>query len=226
MKLSGFAAGPFQTNCYVLLSEESREAVVIDPGMGAYEPVTEFLTREQATLTAVVCTHGHLDHTRDAARFDVPVYIHPDDEFMLDGGLGLPESTRQLFDAAFMQTPREVRSLLDAHSLTLADTTFTVRHAPGHSPGSVLLVEDVAEAKTEAAGETGPLVFSGDVLFRGAIGRTDFEHSDPAAMRASLRGPVWDLDDACVVLPGHGPTTVMGQERATNPFLLQANPDR
>ena len=173
-----------------------------------------------------VCTHGHLDHTRDAARFDVPVYIHPDDEFMLDGGLGLPDSTRQLFDATSMQPPREVRSLLDAYSLTLADTTFTVRHAPGHSPGSVLLVEDAAEEKTETAGETGPLVFSGDVLFRGAIGRTDFEHSDPAAMRASLRGPVWDLDDTCVVLPGHGPTTVMGQERATNPFLLQANPDR
>lgn len=218
MKLSGFPAGPYQTNCYVVLSEQSDEAVIIDPGMGAYDRASNILRQAGATVVAVILTHGHLDHTRDAARFGVPVYIHEGDEFMLAGGEGLPENTRTLYDAASMTLPSEIRMLVDGESFTLADTTFTVRHAPGHSPGCVLL-------ETEYKEEPGP-VFSGDVLFRGSIGRTDFAHSDPDAMRASLRGPVWDLDDAASILPGHGPATTMGQERRTNPFLLQANPDR
>ena len=218
MKLSGFAAGPYQTNCFVVCGERSREAVIIDPGMGAYEHVMRIVEQAGATPAAVLLTHGHLDHTRDAARFDVPVYIHPEDEFMLDGGKGLPENSRTLFDAASMELPKEVRPLDDGTTLSFADTTFTVRHAPGHSPGSVLLL-------TEYEGQAGP-VFSGDVLFRGSIGRTDFANSDPEAMRATLRGPVWDLSDELAILPGHGPTTTMGQERASNPFLLQANPDR
>lgn len=218
MKLSGFAAGPYQTNCYVVCSEHSGEAAIIDPGMGAYERAMRIIKQAGATPAAVLLTHGHLDHTRDAARFGVPVYIHPEDEFMLAGGEGLPEKSRMLFDAASMELPNEVRPLTDGATLHFADANFSVRHAPGHSPGSVLLL-------TDAEGQSGP-VFSGDVLFRGSIGRTDFAHSDPEAMRASLRGPVWALDDAAAILPGHGPTTTMRQERATNPFLLQANPER
>ena len=103
--------------------------------------------------------------------------------------------------------------LEDGQALQVAGVELRVVHAPGHSPGCVMLVAD-------------DVVFSGDVLFRGSIGRTDLPDSDPEQMRQSLRDPVWDLSDELQVLPGHGPATTVAQERATNPYLRQANADR
>ena len=212
MKIAGFATGPFQTNCYVLINEHDSEAVVIDPGYGAYERVNAMLAEEGVRPAAVVLTHGHIDHTRDAAAFAVETFLHPADHFMLDRGAGLSEETLRLHDAQHM-APVDHLTDLEEGPLEVAGIRFTATHAPGHSPGCVML-------------ETEEVVFTGDVLFKGSIGRTDFDHSDHGAMMASLRGPVWRLDDALTVLPGHGPATTMGQERATNPFLLQANAGR
>ncbi len=215
MRLTGFAAGPFQTNCYVGVNEETKKAFVVDPGMGAHERVLQIVEETGAELEAVVLTHGHIDHTRDAGAFGLPTYIHPADQYMLDGGRGLGEQTLALHDVANMAP---VEDIVDMPAvLDVAGIRLSTLHAPGHSPGCVMLVAQLAEAG---------VVFSGDVLFRGSIGRTDFDHSDPDAMRESLRGPVWDLDDALHVLPGHGPTTTVAHERATNPFLLQANAGR
>lgn len=211
MRIAGFAAGPFQTNCYVVAHGD--RAFVIDPGLGAHEAVSQMAQEQGLTVEAVVLTHGHIDHIRDAAAFGVETFIHPADAFMLLRGEGVSEQARQLYDASAMPPIDNPTPLEDGQTLTVAGVDLRIVHAPGHSPGCVMLVAD-------------EVVFSGDVLFRGSIGRTDLPDSDPAQMQESLRGPVWDLDDELQVLPGHGPATTVAQERATNPYLRQANADR
>ena len=211
MRIAGFAAGPFQTNCYVVSNGD--RAFVIDPGLGAHEAVSQLVQEQGLTVEAVVLTHGHIDHIRDAAAFGVETFIHPADAFMLLRGEGVSEQARQLYDASAMPPIDNPTHIEDGQTLTVAGVELRVVHAPGHSPGCVMLVAD-------------GVVFSGDVLFRGSIGRTDLPDSDPEQMRESLRGPVWDLDDELQVLPGHGPATMVAQERATNPYLRQANSDR
>lgn len=211
MRIAGFAAGPFQTNCYVVSNGD--RAFVIDPGMGAHEAVSKLAQEQGLTVEAVVLTHGHIDHIRDAAAFGVETFIHPADAFMLLRGEGVSEQARQLYDASAMPPIDNPTHIEDGQTLTVAGVELRVVHAPGHSPGCVMLVAD-------------EVVFSGDVLFRGSIGRTDLPDSDPEQMQESLRGPVWDLDDELQVLPGHGPATTVAQERATNPYLRQANADR
>lgn len=211
MRIAGFAAGPFQTNCYVVSNGD--RAFVIDPGLGAHEAVSQLVQEQGLTVEAVVLTHGHIDHIRDAAAFGVETFIHPADAFMLLRGEGVSEQARQLYDASAMPPIDNPTHIEDGQTLTVAGVELHVVHAPGHSPGCVMLVAD-------------GVVFSGDVLFRGSIGRTDLPDSDPEQMRQSLRGPVWDLGDELQVLPGHGPATTVAQERAANPYLRQANADR
>ena len=211
MRIAGFAAGPFQTNCYVVSNGD--RAFVIDPGLGAHEAVSQMAQEQGLNVEAVVLTHGHIDHIRDAAAFGLETFIHPADAFMLLRGEGVSEQARQLYDASAMPPIDNPTHIEDGQTLTVAGVELRVVHAPGHSPGCVMLVAD-------------EVVFSGDVLFRGSIGRTDLPDSDPEQMRESLRGPVWELDDELQVLPGHGPATTVAQERATNPYLRQANADR
>lgn len=212
MQISGFAAGPYKTNCY-LLAHEGR-AVVIDPGMHTHDRVVEFLAQDSLSLDKIVLTHGHIDHTRDAGqlarRFNVPVHLHAADHFMLESG-GVSEKAAVLFDMAGMTPIPDLRELVPGESLDLVGESFAVSHAPGHSPGSVLL-------------HTDQLCFSGDVLFQGAIGRTDLLGSDPDAMITSLRTRVLTLADQVRVLPGHGGLTTMRAERAENPFLKGLTP--
>lgn len=208
MKITGFAAGPYQTNCCVITHE--GQATVIDPGMNTMGTVARILTQQKATLTQVLLTHGHIDHTRDAAAIAnahrVPLYIHEADAFMLAAGDGVSEESKILFDAANLAQPNDLRYLADMDTLTIGGEQFTVRHAPGHSPGSVMFVGQ-------------EVVFSGDVLFGGSIGRTDLPDSSPAQMEQSLKNVVLSLDDALQVLPGHGPATTIRAERHGNPFL-------
>ena len=211
MRITGFAAGPFQTNCYVVANDD--RAIVIDPGLGAHDVVARLADEKGFTVEAVVLTHGHIDHIRDAAAFGVETFVHPADAFMLLRGDGVSEQARELHDASGMQPIDNPTPLADGQVLTVAGLQLRVVHAPGHSPGCVMLVGD-------------GVVFSGDVLFRGAIGRTDLPDSDPAQMHESLRGPVWELADELQVLPGHGAATTVAHERATNPFLREANAGR
>ena len=211
MRITGFAAGPFQTNCYVVANGD--RAIVIDPGLGAHDVVARLADEKSFTVEAVVLTHGHIDHIRDAAAFGVETFVHPADAFMLLRGDGVSEQARELHDASGMQPIDNPTPLADGQVLTVAGLQLRVVHAPGHSPGCVMLVGD-------------GVVFSGDVLFRGAIGRTDLPDSDPAQMHESLRGPVWELADELQVLPGHGAATTVAHERATNPFLREANAGR
>ncbi|WKD59186.1 MBL fold metallo-hydrolase [Corynebacterium caspium] len=208
MQIMGFPAGPYKTNCYLVCSD--THAAVIDPGMHAANYVREVLADKNLKLDKIVLTHGHVDHTRDAAElaaeFQAPVYIHPADAFMLVDGSGVSERSLLLFNCAEMVPITDPTALIDGQSISLAGSEFMVHHAPGHSPGSVLLVN--AE-----------VAFTGDVLFRGSVGRTDLPHSNPGDMLDTLAGPVWNLANELAILPGHGATSSMRRERATNPFL-------
>ncbi len=216
MQIAGFTAGPFGTNTYVVTaSGENPEAFVVDPGKDSHAQVQKLIDDAGARLTAVVLTHGHIDHTRDCAEFGVPVYIHPDDEVMLDPKWGAPGDFGRIFEVDSMKQPDDLRHLKAGETMTFAGMDFRIVHAPGHSPGSSLLI---------AADEE--VVFAGDVLFAGSIGRTDLPLGDPAAMDRTLAGPVWDLDDSLNVLPGHGPATTVAQERTTNPYLSAAGRSR
>lgn len=214
MQLSGFTAGPFQTNTYVVVGEDNR-AFVVDPGMGSADKVRDLLGQVGAELECVVLTHGHIDHTRDCGEFGVPVYIHPDDKIMLDPQWGAPGTFAQVFRTDEMTMPTDLRDLEAGTTMIFAGIDFRLVHAPGHSPGSTILVNDEFS-----------VAFSGDVIFAGTIGRTDLPLGDPEAMTRSLAGPVWDLDDSLNLMPGHGPTTTMEQERRANPYLIDAGRSR
>lgn len=224
MQIAGFTAGPFGTNTYVVINAGGGadteggmkpEAFVIDPGKDSAAHVRKTVEDAGAELVAVVLTHGHIDHTRDCAEFGLPVYIHPDDEVMLDPKWGAPGDFGRIFEVDSMKQPGDLRHLEAGETMTFAGMDFRIVHAPGHSPGSSLLIAQEED-----------VVFAGDVLFAGSIGRTDLPLGDPAAMDRTLAGPVWDLDDALTVLPGHGPATTVAQERATNPYLSAAGRSR
>jgi glyoxylase-like metal-dependent hydrolase (beta-lactamase superfamily II) len=197
--------------------------VVIDPGQHAGAPLAETLARHSLTPVAVLLTHGHLDHTFSAgevcAAHDVPAWIHPGDRHMLvDPGTGMSAQANAVFGGrAPEREPDDVRELVDGADLELAGLALHVEHSPGHTPGSV-----VFGVRTEDGVE---IIFSGDTLFAGSIGRTDLPGGDTAQLRGSLRTVFLPRADETVVLPGHGAATTVGRERAANPYLQDLHED-
>jgi glyoxylase-like metal-dependent hydrolase (beta-lactamase superfamily II) len=215
----GFPAGPWQTNCWVVAPGVGEECVVIDPGHGAEEPLDDVLTRHRLRPVAVLLTHGHVDHiwsvTPVCGAKNVPALIHPDDREMLTNpaaAMGAPRGTPILGRLDWSE-PDDVRELRDGEDLELAGLTLRVDTTPGHTRGSVTF--------TGGSGAGGLEFFSGDLLFAGSIGRTDFPGGSWEQMQESLRRVPLALPDETVVRPGHGPDTTIGRERATNPFLLE-----
>ncbi len=229
MFVTGFPAGPFGTNCFVLAPDRNSECVIIDPGMDAVGPVREVLADNNLRPVAVLLTHGHLDHTWSvvpiADGYGIPAFIHPEDEDRLTDpekmlGPDMKGLLRQMTpDGTIDLEPSDLKTLVDGSVVELAGVTLTVDHAPGHTAGSIMF-------RRAATGDVPPLLFSGDVLFEGSIGRTDLPGGDHAAMMRSLEKVVLPMDDDTVVLPGHGGQTTIGRERATNPFLLEVNAGR
>lgn len=224
MLVLGFPAGPLQANCYVLARDEGQPCVIVDPGQDAAEPLEQQLVKHRLSPEAVLLTHGHFDHVHCAAelskRYDVPVWIHPADRYMLaDPGAALGPMGRQLFGEMSFHEPPEVRELADGQEISAAELGIRVIHTPGHTGGSVLFAA--------ATDEGGQLLLTGDTLFAGAIGRTDLPGGDHEQMMRTLANKVLVHDDSTVVLPGHGPASTMGRERVSNPFLedLPAGPD-
>jgi len=211
-------AAAFGTNCYVVATAPGEQCVVIDPGIGVIDRLDAVLEEHRLHPVAVLLTHGHLDHTFSVAPVcgarDITAYIHPDDrELLADPAKGLSADLSQLFGGRLPYAePADVAPLTDGTTLSIAGLEFTIDHAPGHTRGSVLF---------HTPGGDAPLCFSGDVLFAGSIGRTDLPGGDHAAMLASLRDKVLPLPDETQVLPGHGPATTIGRERATNPYLIE-----
>lgn len=229
MFIASFPAGPWQTNCYVVATEPGAECLILDPGVGAADGVRDLITEHRLKPVAVVLTHGHLDHmfavTPVCGTYDATCWIHPEDRHLLADPLRAmgPETHHLLAQltggSSTFAEPDEVRELTDGSVLEVAGVRLDAIHAPGHTAGSVMYRSDYPPARLGAGTEIDQVVFSGDVLFAGSIGRTDLPGGDHAAMLRSLRDKVLPLADSAAVLPGHGPQTTMAHERATNPYL-------
>lgn len=225
MLIHGFAAGAWRTNCYVVAPAAGEECVIVDPGHEAAPGIEDVLRDQRLRPVAVLLTHGHLDHTFSVlpvcGAHDVPAWVHPEDRAMLDdpwSGIGARVG-QPIFGRVTFGEPDDVRELVDGTVLTLAGIDFVVSHAPGHTKGSVTF-------RVPASDEPGvarpPVLYSGDLLFAGSIGRTDLPGGDFPTILSSLARVCLPLPDETVVLSGHGEATTIGRERAANPFLAQA----
>ena len=240
MLVTGFPAGAFAANCYVIAPAPGEECVIMDPGQDAEAGIEEILREHRLKPVAVLLTHGHIDHVWSVAPVcgakDIPAYIHPSDRALLsDPGRGFPlAATQQLFGGLTFTEPDDVRELGDGMTLTLAGVELVVDHAPGHTPGSVTFRlpggPDVGPGPggdgTDLTEGAAGALFSGDLLFAGSIGRTDLPGGDYQTILASLARVCLPLPDETIVLSGHGPVTTIGAERGSNPFLAGLAPER
>jgi glyoxylase-like metal-dependent hydrolase (beta-lactamase superfamily II) len=246
MLVLGFPAQAFGTNCYLVAQAAGEECLVIDPGIGVLDRLADLLRQYRLRPAAVLVTHGHLDHvfsvTPVCGAYGVAVSVHSQDRYRLvDPVSTLGPQLKQLFEQQFgtqgWKEPDAIVALEDGQRLNIASIDVEVIHAPGHTEGSVMfalpgvpddLAADAGLGSTglgsTGLGSTvlGSTVLSGDVLFAGSIGRTDLPGGSSAAMTRSLRDRVLPMDDATLVLPGHGGVTTIGQERAANPYLQPA----
>ena len=212
MFVRGFPAAAFDTNCWVVAPAEGEECVVVDPGIGVEPELDAVLREHRLKPVAVLLTHGHLDHTFSVTPVcgarGIPAWIHPGDrELLVDPMKGLSPESRTMFGGRLQWTEPDDVALLDpAVPLELAGLSLTVDFSPGHTSGSVVF-------------ETERTMFSGDLLFAGSIGRTDLPGGSWGQMQESLSRVVLSRDDEVVVHCGHGPSTTIGRERRTNPFL-------
>lgn len=200
--------GMLQCNCSIFGDETTREAIVIDPG-DEIDRILDVLRRYSLVVKAIVVTHAHIDHVAGAAKLrgvtDAPVYMNEADRELLKTldiqaqWLGIQQSPDQT----------EVDVLAnDSTRLRIGDIDFDVMHTPGHTQGSLCVL--IAEKN---------LLVAGDTLFRGSIGRTDLPGGDSRILLRSIKTKLLELPDQTIVLPGHGPPTTIGAERASNPFL-------
>jgi glyoxylase-like metal-dependent hydrolase (beta-lactamase superfamily II) len=203
-----FIVGGFSTNCYVVACEETKEAIIIDPGFDnklEAEKIFRFIDENALTAKIVLNTHGHPDHTCGneivRTKFQARILIHESDAHML-GELG--KRISEFFGLESFSPPADAL-LHDGDTVKFGHVSLKVIQTPGHSPGSISLL---------GAKE----IFTGDTLFAGSIGRTDFPESSEQDMKVSLK-KLADLPDNCVVYPGHGPITTIGEEKRSNPFL-------
>jgi hydroxyacylglutathione hydrolase len=219
--VTGFPADVFGTNCYVVAAGPGEQCVVVDPGIGVLDRLDEVLAEHRLHPAAVLLTHGHLDHTFSVAPVcgarGITAYVHPADrELLADPAKGMSADLSSMFGGRLPYSePDDVAELTDGETIVLAGLEFTVDHAPGHTGGSVLFRLPGAGSSWDAD----QVCISGDVLFAGSIGRTDLPGGSLTAMMTSLRDKVLPLADDTIVLPGHGPATTIGRERAGNPYL-------
>lgn len=210
LKFEVIPVTPFAQNCSLIWCDETHEAALIDPG-GEPEKLKEALSRHGLTLRHIILTHGHLDHVgaAEALRRELCCLIlgpHRDDAFWLEM---LPKQS-QMF--GFPPTPAFApdRWLAAGDQLTLGQQRLEVYHCPGHTPGHVVLLSRELQ-----------VAWVGDVLFAGSIGRTDFPKGDHATLIRSINETLLPLGDEVVFIPGHGPSSTLGRERVSNPYLTQ-----
>jgi len=199
--LQRFVVGPMAVNCYLLADPATKDACLIDPG--AVPPgIKNILSKNGFQLRFIVNTHGHGDHIGANAHLNLPVYIHSlDADFLADAG-------KNLSSAFFFRvtSPEASKLLEDGDRIALGGLELEVLHTPGHTPGSVSLKID-------------GVVFTGDALFAGGIGRTDFPYGDEEVLMKSISQRLLTLGDGTVIYPGHGEPSTIGEEKRSNPFI-------
>lgn len=216
MLVIGFPAGWLQCNCYVLAPGQGADAIVVDPGQRAMPRLRKILDDNRLTPAAVLLTHGHIDHMWSAQKvadtYGCPAFIHPEDRAMLTDPIkGFGPRLAQFAVGTLFAEPRQVIELdRDGDKVELGGVTVTVDHTPGHTRGSVCF---------RVANGLERMTFTGDTLFKQSIGRTDLDGGSGRDLYTSIVEKLLVLDDATVVLPGHGPKTTIGAERRLNPFL-------
>ncbi len=209
------AVGPFFKNGFVVASEKTREAVIIDPG-DEVAGLISFVETRKLTVRHILLTHAHLDHVTGVGvakrRFDVPVYLHRDDLFLYEAAVQQGE----MFGVRVEPLPSIDVFYTPGQVIVFGDCEARPHHTPGHCPGGVCLQIGV---KGTAAKD----LFVGDTLFAGSIGRTDLPGGDYETLMRSIRTVLFAFGDDARVYPGHGLATSIGQERRTNPFLVAAS---
>lgn len=222
MLIAALPTGPLQANCYVLAPAPGGDCVIVDPGQDAAGPIDKALAEHDLAPVAVLLTHGHFDHVWSAAevadRRGIPVHLHAEDRGLLtEPAAGLDPAFATQLSALLgpgpYAEPADLVEVADGRALTLAGLEIVVEHTPGHTPGSVVYTVNTEDGI--------PVMFSGDLVFAGSIGRTDFPGGDHGAMLRSLSGAVLGRPDRTQILPGHGPGTTVERERATNPYLRE-----
>jgi glyoxylase-like metal-dependent hydrolase (beta-lactamase superfamily II) len=204
MILETVVVGAIETNCYILAAKDGADALIIDPGSDA-QAIKEVLARHRLAEGLVVNTHGHYDHIGADSDFKAPVAVHRADAAML-------HDSRKNFSAIFgisFKVKNSVQYLEDGQMISVGGLSLKVLHTPGHTAGGISLLLEKPETN---------IVFSGDALFAGSVGRTDLGGSQEL-LESSIREKLLALPDETVVYPGHGPSTTIGEERRTNPFL-------
>jgi glyoxylase-like metal-dependent hydrolase (beta-lactamase superfamily II) len=200
------AVGPIMANCFIVGCERTKSAVVIDPGDEANK-ILMALAQSKLTVKYILNTHGHFDHVggnqkmKDATQAEI--LIHKADAPML----GMLSSFGASFGLNVDNSPPADRTIDEGDKITFGDITLKVIHTPGHSPGGVSFYTD-------------GIVFVGDTLFAGSIGRTDFPGGDFNTLISSIKNKLFPLGDEVRVYTGHGPSTTIGEEKRYNPFLL------
>jgi len=201
MILETIVVGEMEANCYIFGSDEEREVVLIDPGAD-YEKLSAFIKNRGLLPKFIVNTHGHIDHIGANHRFNLPILIHRlDADFLSD-----PQLNLSVLSGRGYRSPRAARLLEEGDSIEVADIELKVIHTPGHTPGGISLrYED--------------LIFTGDTLFKGGVGRTDLPYASGEQLLSSIKEKLLTYDDQTIIYPGHGPISTIAKERRENPYL-------
>lgn len=211
MKVVMIPNGSFVENCYLVIDETTRQCAIVDPGEEA-GLILHKVEQAAAQPVAIWLTHAHIDHVLGVPRIReatmAPIFLHPADRLLYDH---VPEQAAAFGLGSVSALPAPDREFTHGDRVAVGGLTFEVRHTPGHSPGSVVIVGQGA-------------VFGGDVLFQGSIGRSDLPGGDSETLMRSIERELLVLPDSTIVYSGHGPETTIGAERRTNPFLTGAFP--
>ena len=200
MHIHKIVTKPLDTNAYLITSEKTKKAIIIDPGFESFDRLMALVKKEEAEIVGIYLTHSHFDHIADVARFqkdlNLDVFVHEEDAKNVE-----EPGSDGIFSAPELKGAKVTRFLHDGEKVSFGDLTFLVIHTPGHSPGSVLFYFE--EKK---------VLISGDTIFRGTYGRVDLPHSDPLKMKRSL-AKIKELPEDVQIYPGHGGSTHIGREK-------------